>query len=292
MRQEVTVVIPVYGQWQLVQRNIDSLLTYENQSIKEILIIDDCSKETNTCVINDKRIKIFRTPINLGYTGTVNFGLKKAATDIIVLLDSDAYIKNSFIEKLLNIYEDETVGCVGFATTDGDGNQTGSFQYEPTVAGLIAGQAMEFKFSFLRSSKNILPYSCAVSFRRACIEELNYFDDALFKVLEADNDLCMRIHRSKWKLLFTKDIVICHKGGNSYKIDSKRVLLFYQSRWNLLKKHKQIKSPGLVKRMMQLRVLIEIGVLKILVLTTNSKYAYQDKLSGRKSLLKQIALYN
>ncbi|MEX6689944.1 glycosyltransferase [Danxiaibacter flavus] len=292
MRQEITVVIPVYGQWQLVQRNIDSLLTYEKENIKEIIIIDDCSKEPNTCTINDGRIKIFKTPVNLGYTGTVNFGLKKVRTDIIVLLDSDAYVKNAFIEKLLAYYDDKTVGCVGFATTDDDGYETGSHQYEPTVAGLVMGQAMEFKFSFLRSSKNILPYSCAVSFRRSCLEDLNYFDDTLFKVLEADNDLCMRIHRSKWKLLFTKDIVICHKGGNSYKIDSERVLLFYQSRWNLLKKHRQIKSPAFVKRMMQLRVLIEIVVLKLLVLTSNSRQAYQDKLNGRKLLLKQIALYN
>ena len=292
MRQQVTVVIPVYGQWQLAHRNIVSLLTYEKENINEILVIDDCSIESNCYPINDERVKTFRTPTNLGYTGTANFGLRKAQTEIIVLLDSDAYIKTPFIDELLKIYEDKNVGCVGFTTTDDDGNTTGSYQYEPTVAGMVAGQAMEFKFSFLRSTKNILPYSCAVSFRRTCIEELNYFDDALFKVLEADNDLCMRIHRSQWKLLFTKEIVICHKGGNSYKIDSKRVLLFYESRWKLLKKHGRIKFPALTKRIMQLRVLTEIILLKLLALSATSKQSYREKLSGRKLLLRKIALYN
>lgn len=292
--EKVSVVIPVYNQWHLVKQNIDALLKYDQNYIGEIVVVDDCSPEVNSYPFDRSIIKIIRNNSNAGYTATVNKGLKTAECELIVLLDSDAYPVKPFLQKLIKMYScDEMIGCIGFGTVDRQGHDTGNCQYEPSVAGLILGQKLSSKLELNRfqRNKNILPYSCAVSFRKSCLAELNFFDEQVFKVLEADNDLSMRIHRSRWKLIFAKDVVICHEGGNSYKVNYKRVLLFHESRWKLLKKHGLIAFPIITKALIKARIRVELVVLKTLVFFKSCNAGYREKLQGRKILLKEINFY-
>lgn len=291
---KVSVVIPVYGQWHLLKRNIDSLLQFDRCRIAEIIVVNDCSPEPNPYVFDSALVRILDNPQNLGYAGTVNHGLRNACSEILLLLDSDAFCFEPFMERVLSYYRiDKQIGCVGFRTRDEDGNQTGSWQFEPSVLGLIVGQQLEAKLDRMRFRRhaNILPYSCTVSFRKACLEDMGYFDAQTFKVLEADNDLGMRIHRSLWKLVFAQDIVLCHKGGNSYKINNKRVQLFHDSRWALLRKHGLIRYPWLSKKMLQARILCEIALLRVLSWKKNGK-GYAEKMAGRKILLKSSRHYS
>ena len=295
MIEKVSVVIPVYGQWNLLKRNIDSLLKYDHDLIEEIIVVDDCSPEANLYPFNKQFVQVIKNPENLGYTGTVNKGLKTAKSDIILLLDSDAYAVNSFIARLLEkFHEDEKIGCIGVQTVDDFGKTTGSYQFEPSTIGFIVGQQLEARLNrFLRwKNKNILPYSCSVSFRRNCLEEMNFFDAVNFKVLEADNDLSMRIHRSKWKLRFANDIVVSHQGGNSYKVNNNRVLLYHESRWKLLRKHGLITSPAIARMLLTFRIKVEIIVFRLLHLIRRSKPVYLEKMEGRKIILEKTAYLN
>ena len=291
--EKVSIVIPVYGQWHLLKRNIDALLQYDRDHIAEIVVVDDCSPDPNPYTFSNKVVRIIRNTKNLGYTGTVNNGLKQAGSRIIVLLDSDAYPLGPFIDTLLSMYEaDNTIGCIGFGTIDDHGRDTGNYQYEPSAGELIVGQQLAAKLGFLRfwKNKNKLPYSCAVSFTRQCIEDLNYLDGD-FPVLDADNDISMRIHRSKWKLVFTKEIMICHSGGNSYKINYKRVLLFHESRWKLLKKHHLLLFPRVTKMLLQTRIIMECLVFKILIHLQPGNDRYTEKMHGRRLLMHAIKRY-
>jgi GT2 family glycosyltransferase len=292
--EKVSVVIPVYGQWNLLKRNIDALVRFDRANIAEIIVVDDCSPDKNPYQFDGDLVTIVTNEKNLGYTGTVNNGLRRAKNSIIVLLDSDAYPLGAFVDKLLGMYaSDKTIGCIGFGTLDEAGKDTGNYQYEPSTWELIIGQQLAAKLGFLQfwRSKNKLPYSCAVSFSRECIEGLDYFDGTIFPVLDADNDICMRVHRSRWKLLFTKEIMICHSGGNSYKINYKRVLLFHESRWKLLKKYKLIMFPGLTKALMKGRIGAECVVFKILSVIKPGNGRNAEKMKGRQLLIKEIDKY-
>jgi glycosyltransferase involved in cell wall biosynthesis len=292
--EKVSVVIPVYGQWHLLKRNIDALLNFDGDRIAEIIVVDDCSVDPNPCQFNREVVTIIKNEKNLGYTGTVNNGLRKAKSRIIVLLDSDAYPLYPFVEKLVAMYAaDSKTGCIGFGTVDDAGRDNGNYQLEPSAGELIAGHQLAAKLGFLRfwRSKNKLPYSCAVSFTRECIEGLDYLDGNVFPVLDADNDISMRIHRSQWKLIFTKEIMICHSGGNSYKINYKRELLFHESRWKLLKKYRLIMFPGLTKFLLKTRIVMECLVFKILMLLKPDNGRNAEKMKGRQMLLKEINSY-
>jgi GT2 family glycosyltransferase len=288
---KVSVVIPNYNTWDLVKKNTDALLLYDDSLIHEIIVVDDCSPIENYLTFSDK-IFIIRNRKNLGYGGSVNVGMKAAIGDCIILLDSDACILKPIVEQLVSFYAaDELIGCIGFSTVDEKGEDTGNFQFEPSVYSLIAGQFITSKIGFLRfwRSRNKLPFSCAVSFRKRCLEDLGYFDEKMFPILDADNDFSMKVHRSAWKLIFSKEIVVFHKGGNSYKRNYQRVLLFHESRWKLLKKYNLIPNEFLIKKLIQLRILIELLILKV-----HSFYntVSKEKGYGRKILLKEVNNYH
>ncbi len=289
----VSIVIPVYGQWNLlVKLNIEKNLHYDGAHIDEVIIVDDCSPERNPYEFPEK-VRIIRNAENRGYTRTLNAGLRAITSEIVIVLDSDAHPVNSYIQRLTGIYEDNTVGCVGFKTVDEAGNDTGNFDFEPSLIGFVAGQHLHSKFKHLDvfSTKRILPFSCAVSFRKQCLEEMGYFDEKNFPVLDADNDLSMRIHRSSWKLIFSREIEIYHKGGNSIPRNHKRVLIYHRSRWRLLEKYGFIKSRWLAKVLLSARIGTEILALNVQSLLKRDKSAYADKLIGRKILLNEIKGY-
>jgi len=266
MNNEITVsvVIPNYNTWELVQRNIQALLRYDEPWIAEIIVVDDASPTPNPYDFPEK-IRVLRNADNQHYTQTVNRGLRAAKGEIVVLLDSDAYPVQSFVQALVKEYQQQPeLGCVGFKTVDEMGRDSGNFMTEPSIWSLVAGQQLHkylAPYDIFRS-KRLLPFSCAVSFRKACLEAMNYLDEA-FRVLDADNDISMRIHRSVWKLNYNPAYVICHTGGNSIPRDGKRVQLFYESRWKLLEKHGKIKARRIVAFLIMVRLWVEAKILFI-----------------------------
>ncbi|PZX62259.1 glycosyltransferase family 2 protein [Hydrotalea sandarakina] len=283
----VSVVIPNYNTWELVQRNIEALLRYDEQRIAEIIVVDDASPLTNPYDFPEK-VMVLRNPTNQHYTKTVNRGLKAAKGDIVVLLDSDAYPVQAFVKRLVDEYQAEPLlGCVGFKTVDAMGRDSGNFMTEPSIWSLVAGQQLHkylAPYNVFRS-KRLLPFSCAVSFRKSCLEAMNYFDEN-FRVLDADNDISMRIHRSNWKLRYNPAYVICHTGGNSIPRNGKRVQLFYESRWKLLEKHGKIKAKPLVAFLIMVRLWLEA---KLIQLKKNKlKENFDDKYQTRLGLMRKF----
>lgn len=289
---KVSIVIPNYNTWELVQRNVDACLEVDKPYIHEIIVVDDCSPSRNFIKFDDK-VRVIRNEINLQYTATVNVGLKAADGDIIVLLDSDAYPLAPFLDNLINIYvSDPSIGCVGFKTVDGYGNDTGNILPEPSILSLISGQKIHKvlrKFNPFES-KRVLPFSCAVSFRETMLNDIGYLDES-FPVLEADHDMSMRIYRSdRWNLLYEPSICIYHTGGGSISLNSKRVLSFYKYRWQLLDKYNKIQFPSLIRSIIIFRFLIELGILQLQLFYTNrNKEAVKDKIEGRGKLIRSFS---
>jgi GT2 family glycosyltransferase len=292
--KKISVVIPVYGQWNLLKKNIDSILALEEENVEEIIVVDDCSPESNPYHFSNDKIRIYQNNKNLGYAGTVNNGLKIAKSDIILLLDSDAHLIGPVLEKLIDLFDgDSTLGCIGLTSIGKDGLITGSFQIEPTILGYIIGQAAEARFAriFQRKNSVILPFSCCVAFRKDCLEEVSYFDDNLFPQVEADVDLGLRIYKSGWKISIEKQLKIYHQGGNSYKVNSKRVRLYHEAKWKLLVQHYDVKYPRLMKFALRMRVQLEILYMQIFKSSGSRHQNINEKLLGRKELLKDIRHY-
>jgi len=292
--ENISVVIPVYGEWKLAKKNIDSILALEEANVNEIIVVDDCSPELNPYTFENKKVKLIRNINNLGYAGTVNNGLKIANSNYILLLDSDAHLIKPVVKKLISMFKaDRLLGTIGLTAIGEYGQKTGSFQLKPTILGYVVGQAAEAKLgdSFNNKQRLMLPFSCCLAFRKSCLQEVEYFDDVTFPQVESDVDLGIRIFKAGWKTLITNDLVVYHQGGNSYKVNSKRVRLYHQAKWKLLLRHYDIKYPKILKYSLALRVRLEIGLMQIMCLVKSNGNNITEKLLGRKQLLEDIRHY-
>ncbi len=107
MSQEnmVSVIIPVYNSEKYLQRCVDSVLKQTYQNL-EVLLIDDGSKDGSGTVcdeyaVQDCRVRVIHKE-NTGVSDTRNVGLDHAKGDYILFIDSDDYIDEVMVEKLLN----------------------------------------------------------------------------------------------------------------------------------------------------------------------------------------------
>lgn len=89
----VSIIMPAYNSDKFISESIESVLsqTYNNW---ELLIVDDCSQDSTTKIINeycvkDKRVKLFQNNKNSGPAVTRNNAINQANGRFIAFLDSD-----------------------------------------------------------------------------------------------------------------------------------------------------------------------------------------------------------
>ena len=105
----VTVGVPVYNSEKFITRCINSVLNQTYQNI-EIIIVDDGSTDDSLKVINElkenykgnRKIEIF-TKSNEGPSKTRNYIIEKSTCDFIYFMDSDDWLENNAIEKLVKL---------------------------------------------------------------------------------------------------------------------------------------------------------------------------------------------
>ncbi|MBX9972597.1 glycosyltransferase family 2 protein [Cytobacillus firmus] len=108
---KVTVVIPTYNRAHLIHQAIDSVLKQTHQ-YWNLLIIDDASTDHTKEIIEtyqkqNDRITYFCMPQNMGIGHVLNKALQLVKTEYMLQLDSDDWLEEQCIEKLLNAMEKE-----------------------------------------------------------------------------------------------------------------------------------------------------------------------------------------
>ena len=111
----VSVIIPVYNTEAYVKRCLDSITsqTYKNL---EIIVVDDGSldqsgKICEECASQDRRIKLIHK-VNEGSGYARNAGIDIANGEYILLADSDDYLIDNCIERLVNVAQQESADLV------------------------------------------------------------------------------------------------------------------------------------------------------------------------------------
>jgi glycosyltransferase involved in cell wall biosynthesis len=88
----VTIVIPVYGRWQLLELTLQSALDQEDVDY-EVILVDDASPDDGTAEwlrrLEHPRVRVVRHEASQGAARARNHGMLEAATPWVSFLDSD-----------------------------------------------------------------------------------------------------------------------------------------------------------------------------------------------------------
>ena len=117
----VSVVVPVYNAEKYLEKCIDSILSQTYKNI-ELILINDGSKDGSLAVCNrflenDERVRVISRE-NSGVSATRNLGINTAKGKYLCFVDSDDFVENDYVEKLVsNTYENTMTFCGYFIDT-------------------------------------------------------------------------------------------------------------------------------------------------------------------------------
>lgn len=114
---KVSVVIPVYNVEKYLCECVDSVLK-QTYSSYEIILVDDGSTDSSgsfcdSYLIKDSRIRVLHKA-NGGLSSARNAGLEIAVGKYVYFLDSDDYISDQTLEKLVEVAEKDSADLVFF----------------------------------------------------------------------------------------------------------------------------------------------------------------------------------
>lgn len=121
MNDSVSIIIPAYNAEKILSKCLDSILAQTYQSY-EVILINDGSKDrtgeiADSYAAKDSRIKVIHK-VNGGVSSARNEGLKNAAGEWVVFIDSDDWVEPRFLESFfiggtadLMVGGYNTVGC-------------------------------------------------------------------------------------------------------------------------------------------------------------------------------------
>jgi FkbM family methyltransferase len=232
----VDIVIPCYKDYQVTLACLHSVLSSQNNTACEIVVIDDASPEPQLKqalqeLAEKELITLLKHPENLGFIVSANEGMALHTDRHTLLLNSDTIVFHGWLDRLIrHLHADETCGTVTPLSNNATICSYPVTERDNQAPLEISFPELDALTGHINRGKSI-PIPTGVGFcmliRRACVEQIGLFDEALFgKGYGEENDFCMRAASRGWKHLLAADVFVRHAGEKSF---GKEALRFKES---------------------------------------------------------------
>lgn len=252
MNGKVVIILLNYNRPIDTLQCIDSLMEIE-YSDYSILIIDNCSTDTSVKILQNKHatIPIYITPQNLGYTGGINFGIKKALLqnpEYVLVLNNDTIVAKDFLKQLVNgikLYPKAAAAC-GTIISEHDRRTVwyAGGKIVPWRGLAIHNNKGKFYDALRLEHPQQVTFltGCSILFNAKCFADTGLEDERFFLYLD-DIEFSLRMMRKGFQLIFVPSSVIFHKtlgeNDSAYKLyySVRNRLLLIHSSFNIFWKY-------------------------------------------------------
>ncbi|HEY4621245.1 MAG TPA: glycosyltransferase family 2 protein [Gaiellaceae bacterium] len=269
---EVSVVIVTYRCREQARECLASLYEATTGISYEVVVLDNASNDGTVEMIRSEfpEVRLVALEENIGFGAGVNRAAGDAAGEFLLLLNPDTIVHPGTVERFVAFARSHPRhGIYGGRTLDPGGTvNPGSCWGRPTLWSLFCFATM--LSTLFRGSRVFDPESlgrwqrdsvrevdvvtgCLLLATREVWDELGGFDTRFFMYGE-DADLGLRAANRGYSPVITPDAVITHEIGASSETRSDKLVLVYQSKAELVRKH-----FGPVRRPLGL-VLLWLGV--------------------------------
>ncbi len=221
----------------------------------DLVVIDNASTDESVEYIKEWHpgVKVNSLPKNLGFAEGYNQGLKGVNTTYTVILNSDVKVVENWLDPLVKIMEaDKSIGCIQPKIRSIE--QPDHFEYAGAAGGYLDNLGYPFCrgriFDTVEKDEGQYDDECevfwtsgaAMIIRTKLFKKLGGFDKDFFAHME-EIDLCWRVKRAGYKVLYSPKSTVYHLGGGtlSYESSNKTYLNFRNNLALLLKNEQKRK---------------------------------------------------
>lgn len=215
----VSIIIPTRDAWSLLHQCLDSIENKTTYEPYEIIILDNESNDQATLRYLDSlagKHRVCRFPGPFNFSAISNFGASKANGDYFLFLNNDIQaIRPDWLTAMLEQAQRLEVGAVGARLLYPDRR----IQHAGLVLSAVRPPAHAFRFqrpdepgyhSFADVVRNCSAVTGAcMMIRRRVFEEIGGFDPR-FRLAYNDVDLCLRLRRKGYVIVYTPFAVLYH----------------------------------------------------------------------------------
>lgn len=245
----VSIIIVNYNGRELTRACLQSLQSAAQAVEHEIILVDNCSNDGSVEMIQNEfpDVLLLKNDKNQGYGKANNIGVRAAKGELLFFVNNDTLFKQDILSPLKNIIEAEkSTGIVAPMLLNMDGTFQLSYGKYPSIINELRTKrdtALMKHIPDNRSPKNVDWVSfAAVMMRRKVFDLIGGFDERYFMYFE-DADLCYRMQKAGYQILYCAECTIIHTGGGSWssavmnkiKTEYRRSqIIFYQTHRSLV----------------------------------------------------------
>ncbi len=243
------------------KNTIDCLTSLEHVSQKNlnltVVVIDNAAKEQfsqDEYASKHFTLTIIQNKENLGFAGGHNVGIKHALSrnaDYVLILNNDILIHKDLIDELIAVAEaNDYVGIVAPKIYFAKGFEFHKERYTASDEGKVfwyAGGITDWgnviahhrgvdevdHGQYDKTEKTDFASGCCMMVKKEVFKKVGMFDETYFLYYE-DSDLCERVKRAKYAIMYAPKAVIWHKNAASAGGSGSELQDYYISRNRML----------------------------------------------------------
>jgi len=252
---KISLILPLYNSEKFIDECLEAI---KNQTFKdfELIIIDDFSTDKTREILDKKGYKYYKHEKNMGFTKTVNEGLKLAKGEYIVLADHDLILEKDYLAKLLKVNKDIVSSRLYYYKQKDKiralNIKINLFTGKTTVIG--KDQIDKGQLDNLGKLESM--GAACLLVKKTVYDKIGLFDEG-FLHFYVDTDFCYRAKEAGYEI-FSSQAKSWHK-KEEHEVFSKKLLeKYYHDKKLFLKKHSPYYPisliPTSVKKFIQLNI--------------------------------------
>ena len=254
----LSIIIVNWNVKALCQKCLESILNYVKDVDYEVIVVDNCSQDGSQEYLKElsrksNHIRAIFNEKNLDFGRANNQALKQTKGEFVLFLNPDTeFIKENGMAKIIELMkQNKKWGIVGCQLIGPDKEVQPSVRNFPTIFSQLM---IILKLQYLFPNNKVLKKYFQTDFnyqkrkevdqvagsfiltRRKILDQVGSFDES-FHLWFEDADLCYRVKKAGWQIIYYPEIKILHHGGKSFwqlmsidrqRIYNKSLLIYFQ----------------------------------------------------------------
>ena len=224
-KRSVDIIIPVFGGLDLALACLQSVLAALPRWAR-IVVVDDASPDPRVGqalakLAARRRITLLTQPVNRGFPGTANAGLRYDATRDVVLLNSDTLVPPNWLEPLREAaYSAPDIGSATPLSNDATILSYPSTEHPNAIPDLSETVRLN-TWAQNANLGRLVDIPTAVGFcvyiKRDCLNATGLLrEDVFAQGYGEENDFCIRARHLGWRHVAVPSVFVAHVGGQSF----------------------------------------------------------------------------